>query len=66
MFWSVLVAALIFFVLPIHVDVWLWFGLRFTLGIGQSFLWIARQETWISHLVRTPSPLANYSPSMVW
>ena len=49
MFWSVLVAALIFFVLPIHVDVWLWFGLRFTLGIGQSFLWIAG-EAWISHL----------------
>jgi len=49
MFWSVVVAAIVFCLLPIKVDVTVWFVLRFVLGTSQAFLWIAG-EAWISNL----------------
>jgi MFS family permease len=49
MFWSILVIALIFIALPLHVDVTLWFVLRFIMGIGLSFLWIGG-EAMVNHV----------------
>jgi len=49
MFWSILAIALIFIVLPLHVDVTLWFVLRFLMGIALSFLWVAG-EAMVNHM----------------
>ena len=49
MFWSVLGSALVFLLLPLYVDVQLWFALRLLLGVSLSFLWIAG-EAWVSHM----------------
>ena len=48
-FWSLLAAAGIFVVLPLYIDVYVWFALRMILGVALSFLWIAG-EAWICHI----------------
>ena len=53
-FWSLLVSAAVFVALPLHVDVYVWFGLRMVLGVALSFLWIAG-EAWVCHVAEERS-----------
>ena len=48
MFASILATAALLALLRIFPDVWLWFPLRFALGMAASFLWIAG-EAWVNH-----------------
>ena len=45
---SILAMAVLFILLRIFPNVWLWFPLRFGLGVAASFLWIAG-EAWVNH-----------------
>ncbi len=45
---SILATAVLLALLRAFPDVWLWFPLRFALGIAASFLWIAG-EAWVNH-----------------
>ena len=45
---SILATAVLLALLRAFPDVWLWFPLRFALGMAASFLWIAG-EAWVNH-----------------
>ena len=45
---SILATAALLALLRAFPDVWLWFPLRFALGMASSFLWIAG-EAWVNH-----------------
>ena len=45
---SILAEAVLLALLRAFPDVWLWFPLRFALGMAASFLWIAG-EAWVNH-----------------
>ena len=45
---SILATAVLLALLRAFPDVWLWFPLRFALGMASSFLWIAG-EAWVNH-----------------
>ena len=45
---SILVTVVLLALLRAYPDVWLWFPLRFALGMAASFLWIAG-EAWVNH-----------------
>ena len=45
---SILATAVLLALLRTFPDVWLWFPLRFALGMAASFLWIAG-EAWVNH-----------------
>ena len=45
---SILVMAVLFMLLRAFPNVWVWFPLRFGLGVAASFLWIAG-EAWVNH-----------------
>lgn len=49
MLWSLPVIALTLLALPVFPDVYVWFPLRFVLGVAESFLWIAG-EAWVNHV----------------
>ena len=48
MLWSILATAALLVLLRAFPNVWIWFPLRFALGIAASFLWIAG-EAWVNH-----------------
>ena len=48
MLWSILATAALLVALRAFPNVWLWFPLRFALGVAASFLWIAG-EAWVNH-----------------
>ncbi len=45
---SILATVVLLALLRVFPDVWLWFPLRFALGMASSFLWIAG-EAWVNH-----------------
>ena len=45
---SILAMAVLFILLRAFPNVWVWFPLRFALGVAASFLWIAG-EAWVNH-----------------
>ena len=47
---SILAMTALFILLRVFPNVWLWFPLRFGLGVAASFLWIAG-EAWVNHAV---------------
>jgi MFS family permease len=49
MIWSIFATALLLLALPAFPDVYIWFVLRFLLGIAESFMWIAG-EAWLNHV----------------
>ena len=48
MLWSILATAALLVALRAFPNVWVWFPLRFALGMAASFLWIAG-EAWVNH-----------------
>ena len=48
MLWSILATAALLVLLRAFPNVWIWFPLRFALGVAASFLWIAG-EAWVNH-----------------
>jgi MFS family permease len=49
MLWSISATALLLLLLPALANVYIWFVLRFLLGIAESFMWIAG-EAWLNHV----------------
>lgn len=49
MVWSILATAALLLALPALPDVYVWFVLRFLLGLAESFMWIAG-EAWLNHV----------------
>jgi len=49
MLWSIPIIVLTLLALPLFVDVYVWFVLRFVLGAAESFMWIAG-EAWLNHV----------------
>ncbi len=49
MLWSILATVLLLVALPAFPDVYVWFVLRFLLGLAESFMWIAG-EAWLNHV----------------
>ena len=49
MLWSIFATALLLVLLPAFPDVYIWFFLRFLLGVAESFMWIAG-EAWLNHV----------------
>jgi len=48
---SIVATAVLLLTLPALPDVYVWFLLRFLLGIAESFMWIAG-EAWLNHVAR--------------
>jgi MFS family permease len=49
MLWAIFSTALLLLALPALPDVYIWFVLRFLLGLAESFMWIAG-EAWLNHV----------------
>lgn len=49
MAWSIVATAALLLALPALADVYVWFVLRFLLGLAESFMWIAG-EAWLNHV----------------
>ena len=49
MLWSICATALLLVLLPALPNVYIWFVLRFLLGVAESFMWIAG-EAWLNHV----------------
>lgn len=48
MLWAIVSMTVVLLILPLWPNVYLWFPLRFLLGVGAGFLWIAG-EAWVNH-----------------
>lgn len=48
MLWAILGMSVVLVLLPVYVNVYVWFPLRFLLGIAGAALWIAG-EAWVNH-----------------
>lgn len=49
MLWAIFATALLLLALPALPNVYIWFVLRFLLGLAESFMWIAG-EAWLNHV----------------